>query len=159
MKDLSKYPVWAKSTDDVCRTYGVDPKAGLTSAQVDKRRSEYGLNELEKEPPTPLWKLVLAQFDDTLVKILLLAAAVSFALTYFGEESQEEGWRAYIEPFVIVLILVLNAIVGVWQESNAEAALEALKDLQGETAKVQSQSLSLFWGLPLVLGWDSQVSV
>lgn len=57
-------------------------------------------------------------------------------LAYFEEGSEEEGIRAYIEPLVIVLILVLNAIVGVWQESNAEKALEALKELQSDTARV-----------------------
>lgn len=57
-------------------------------------------------------------------------------LAYLEEGSGEEGIRAYIEPLVILLILVLNAIVGVWQESNAEKALEALKELQSEHAKV-----------------------
>lgn len=70
------------------------------------------------------------------VQVLLLAALVSFLLAYFEEGSAEEGIRAYIEPFVILLILVLNAIVGVWQESNAEAALEALTQLQSEHASV-----------------------
>ena len=72
-------------------------------------------------------------------QVLLLAALVSFALAYFEEGSAEEGIRAYIEPFVILLILVLNAIVGVWQESNAEAALEALTELQSEHASVTRQ--------------------
>lgn len=72
-------------------------------------------------------------------QVLLLAALVSFALAYFEEGSAEEGVRAYIEPFVILLILVLNAIVGVWQESNAEAALEALTELQSEHASVTRQ--------------------
>eukprot|EP00967_Tisochrysis_lutea_P040664 scaffold48904_cov18-Tisochrysis_lutea.AAC.1 len=53
-----------------------------------------------------------------------------------GSNSQHEGLRAYVEPFVILLILFLNAAVGVWQESRSEAALEALKELQGEHAKV-----------------------
>ena len=73
------------------------------------------------------------------MQVLLLAALVSFLLAYFEEGSSEEGIRAYIEPFVILLILVLNAIVGVWQESNAEAALEALTELQSEHASVTRQ--------------------
>ncbi|KAL7546873.1 hypothetical protein ACHAWF_010197 [Thalassiosira exigua] len=119
--------------------YRVDPAKGMTSARVTEVRAEHGWNELDKEDPTPLWKLVLEQFDDTLVKILLAAAVVSFALAYFddaGEHADEEGILAYIEPIVILVILVLNAIVGVWQEANAEAALEALKELQSETARV-----------------------
>ena len=70
------------------------------------------------------------------LQVLLLAAVVSFALAYFEEGSAEEGIRAYIEPGVILLILALNAFVGVWQESNAEAALEALKEMQPESAQV-----------------------
>ena len=70
------------------------------------------------------------------MQVLLLAAVVSFVLAYLEEGSHEEGIRAYIEPFVILMILILNAVVGVWQESNAEKALEALKELQSETAKV-----------------------
>ncbi len=66
----------------------------------------------------------------------MLAAVVSFGLAYFEENSAEEGIRAYIEPAVILLILALNAFVGVWQESNAEAALEALKEMQPESARV-----------------------
>ena len=70
------------------------------------------------------------------LQVLLLAALISFALAYLDNGSHEEGIRAYIEPFVILLILVLNAIVGVWQEANAEKALEALMEMQSVTAKV-----------------------
>jgi Ca2+-transporting ATPase len=63
-----------------------------------------------------------------------LAAFVSFGLAFFEEEGTE-GIRAFIEPAVILLILILNAAVGVWQESNAENALEALKEMSAETAR------------------------
>ena len=59
-------------------------------------------------------------------QILLLAALVSFAIAYFEVGSEEEGLRAYIEPFVILAILVLNAIVGVWQvRMRARACVHA----------------------------------
>jgi Ca2+-transporting ATPase len=116
----------------VLESYNVTTDKGLTSAKVEKLRAEFGTNELDKEEGTPLWKLVLQQFDDLLVKILLAAATLSFVLAFFEEE---EGFQAFVEPFVILLILVLNAIVGVWQEHNAENALEALKELQNCTAQ------------------------
>ena len=101
-----------------------------------EQRAKYGANELEHEEASSLWELVLEQFDDILVKILLAAAAVSFGLAYVDDAAAEEGWTAYVEPLVILLILILNAIVGVWQESNAESALEALKEMQSEHASV-----------------------
>lgn len=131
------YHAWSKSTSQVITDLQVSVDTGLSTEEVAARRQKYGYNQLHKEPPTPLWKLVLEQFDDTLVKILLLAAAISFVLAFLDKDSHEEGIQAYIEPLVILLILVLNAIVGVWQESNAEAALDALKELQSDTAKTR----------------------
>ncbi|GFY90195.1 ER-type Ca2+-ATPase 2 [Actinidia rufa] len=119
------------------KEYKVKLDKGLSTYEVEKRHEIYGWNELQKEKGKPLWRLVLEQFDDTLVKILLVAAFISFILAYLhGNETGESGFEAYVEPFVIVLILVLNAIVGVWQETNAEKALEALKEMQCESAKV-----------------------
>jgi Ca2+-transporting ATPase len=118
---------------------------GLNDADVTSLRAVYGLNELEKEDPSTLWELILEQFDDTLVKILLVAAMVSFGLAVLegrekgtdgGADDHDMGLTAYVEPLVILIILILNAIVGVWQESNATAALEALKELQSEHARV-----------------------
>ena len=74
-------------------------------------------------------------FPPFFLQILLMAAGVSFALAFL-EDGADEGIRAFMEPAVILLILVLNAAVGVWQESNAESALEALKEMSAETSKV-----------------------
>jgi len=82
-----------------------------------------------------MFELVKQQFDDLLVKILLASAGFSFLIAVV-QGSEEEGYGVYIEPFVILLILIINAIVGVWQESNAESALEALKSLQPKHARV-----------------------
>jgi Ca2+-transporting ATPase len=131
------YTPWTASAPDVCAKLDVDPQTGLSETKVESLRSTFGFNELDKEDGKPLWKLVLEQFDDALVKILLLAAVVSFALAFTEERAPgvDVSLVDFVEPGVILLILVLNAIVGVWQESNAENALEALKEMQSETAR------------------------
>lgn len=131
------FPAWSRSEEQCLDHFEVDLRRGLSQSSVIKRRKQYGWNELEKEPGKPMWKLVLEQFDDMLVKILLVAALISFVLAYVdGHSTDESGIGAYVEPLVILFILILNAVVGVWQESNAERALEALKEMQSEHAKV-----------------------
>ena len=71
------------------------------------------VSELPAEEGKTIWQLVLEQFDDLLVKILLLAAIISFVLAFF--EDGDESITAFVEPFVILLILIANAVVGVWQ--------------------------------------------
>ncbi|KAE8690517.1 Calcium-transporting ATPase 1, endoplasmic reticulum-type [Hibiscus syriacus] len=135
--DLDVFPAWAKDIQDCEKHYGVSRKLGLSFAEVENRRKIYGYNELEKHEGQSIWSLIMEQFNDTLVRILLLAAVISFVLAWFdGDEGGEMGITAFVEPLVIFLILILNAIVGVWQENNAEKALEALKEIQSEQATV-----------------------
>ncbi|XP_022997896.1 calcium-transporting ATPase 1, endoplasmic reticulum-type-like [Cucurbita maxima] len=131
------YPAWATDVRECLEKYQVNPDLGLSSEEVEKQRKIYGSNELEKHEGTSIFKLVLEQFNDTLVRILLAAAVVSFVLAWYdGEEGGEMEITAFVEPIVIFLILIVNAIVGIWQENNAEKALEALKEIQSEQASV-----------------------
>mmetsp|Transcript_25532 Transcript_25532/g.58965 ORF Transcript_25532/g.58965 Transcript_25532/m.58965 type:complete len:1036 (+) Transcript_25532:106-3213(+) len=123
-----------KTVEEVLSFFGVSLANGLSKAQVLSQREKFGSNELEQQESKSILALIVAQFEDLLVRILLLSAVVSFILAYFDEASSEEGWTAYVEPLVILLILIANAIVGVWQESNAEKALDALKKLQPDAA-------------------------
>ncbi|CAI5516900.1 unnamed protein product [Closterium sp. Naga37s-1] len=74
--------------------------------------------------------MLLDQFNDTLVEILLAAAVVSFILACVRSRSGGRRDHPCVEPLIILLILLLNACVGVWRESSAECALEALQDTQ-----------------------------
>src|ERR1700722_12887719 len=69
-----------RSVKEVLERFDVDPIHGLSEERAQNIAKDYGLNELPQEEPTPLYKLVLQQFDDQLVQILLLAAGVSFVL-------------------------------------------------------------------------------
>lgn len=134
----STFPAWARTVEECQAEFKVTADHGLRSDEVPSRRTLYGSNELQKHSGPSIWQLVLEQFNDTLVRILLVAAVVSFVLAWIdGDEGGEMGITAFVEPLVIFLILIVNAIVGVWQENNAEKALEALKEIQSEHATVK----------------------
>ncbi|XP_028558332.2 sarcoplasmic/endoplasmic reticulum calcium ATPase 1 isoform X2 [Podarcis muralis] len=124
----------AKTGEECLAYFGVNEHSGLSPEQVKKHLEKYGYNELPAEEGKTIWELVAEQFEDLLVRILLLAACISFVLAWF--EEGEETVTAFVEPFVILLILIANAIVGVWQERNAENAIEALKEYEPEMGKV-----------------------
>jgi Ca2+ transporting ATPase len=106
-----------KTVEEVLNYFNSDPERGLTLDQVKRNQEKYGPNELPVEEGKSIWQLVLEQFDDLLVKILLLAAIISFVLALF--EEHDGAFTAFVEPFVILLILIANAVVGVWQVSIA----------------------------------------
>ncbi|KAK4136442.1 calcium ATPase [Trichocladium antarcticum] len=124
---------FARPIDEVLSTLGVDAATGLTDEQVSKQRARHGKNAIADEPPTPIWELILEQFKDQLVLILLGSAAVSFVLALFEEDG---GWAAFVDPAVILTILILNAVVGVSQESSAESAIAALQEYSANEANV-----------------------
>jgi Ca2+-transporting ATPase len=102
-----------------------DPDEGLTSPEIDRRKEKFGLNELIDRGTKNPWIILLNQFRDYLVIILLLAAGVSLVL---GE---------YLDVVVILAIVALNAILGFTQEHRAEQAMAALKKLSVPTVRVR----------------------
>ena len=111
---------------DAVRALGVDPSAGLSSAEAARRLERDGPNRLAEAPREPRWRAFLRQFQDLLIIILLVAAVVSLVVT-----------REWETPVVIALVVLLNATIGFVQESRAEASLEALKKMLVTTATVR----------------------
>ncbi len=112
-----------------------DTRCGLTAEQAAARLEQYGQNKLDEKPPRSFMARFLEQMKDTMVIILLIAALISFAMAaytqFFGQ-----GNGDWIEPIVILAIVLVNALLGVLQEQKAEASLEALKSMSAPSAKV-----------------------
>ncbi|KAK2460569.1 hypothetical protein APHAL10511_007039 [Amanita phalloides] len=151
---------WTKSPNEITSYFNVDANAGLSADQVARHAEQYGKNELPEEPPTPLWELILEQFKDQLVLILLASAVISFILALF-EDAEGASWGgAFVEPLVILLILVANATVGVVQESSAEQAIDALKEYSPDEAKaIRSGQLKRIHATEIVPGDIISVAV
>uniref|UniRef100_A0A0D9ZTJ4 P-type Ca(2+) transporter n=1 Tax=Oryza glumipatula TaxID=40148 RepID=A0A0D9ZTJ4_9ORYZ len=133
--EVEVFPAWARGVEECEARLGVSASRGLSSREAAARLRAHGPNELAEHSGPTLLQLVAQQFDDTLVRILLAAAAVSFALA-LSSSAGAVTLSAFVEPLVIFLILVVNAAVGVWQETNAEKALEALREIQSDHAAV-----------------------
>ncbi|XP_057518077.1 calcium-transporting ATPase 3, endoplasmic reticulum-type [Amaranthus tricolor] len=148
---------YARSATEVLDFFAVDPSKGLSDSQVADHGRIYGRNVLPPEKSTPFWKLVIKQFDDLLVKILIVAAIVSFVLALINGET---GLSAFLEPSVILMILAANAAVGVITETNAEKAIEELRAYQADVATVlRNGCLSIVPATDLVPGDIVEVSV
>ena len=114
----------AWTIEQTAKELGTDLVNGLTSAEASARLAKYGLNELKEKPRPGFLSLLLDQFKDFLIIILIIAAILSILL---GE---------WIDAIVILAIVALNAIIGVVQESKAEASLAALKKMSAPNARV-----------------------
>ncbi len=118
-------------TEALLQTYGTDPNAGLTQEQAEQAKARYGANKLAEQKKKTNLQRFFAQFKDVMIIILLIAAAVSFGIACTTGETSE-----FFEPVLILLIVVLNAVMGMLQESKAEKALDALKNLSAPHARV-----------------------
>ena len=136
----SKYQAFINSASEddaltVVRNFGSNVETGLTTAQAEKLLQEIGENSLPEPEKEGLLAKFKEAFNDSMVKILLFAAFISFCLAF--TESAEDRAHAFVEPAVILFILIGNAIVGVWQESKSDEAIEALKQYEATQADVR----------------------
>ena len=122
---------FSKETEAVVKELETDIKAGLTKTEADKRLAKYGPNSLGEEKKTPLWKRFLGQFADAMVLILIGAAILSAVMAV-----KEGGFSGWIDVIVILAIVIINAVLGVYQEGKADEAIAALKKMSSPQAKV-----------------------
>ena len=108
----------------------VNQKQGLTGQSAAQRQKKYGKNKLAEKKPKSLFLRFLEQFSDFMVIVLLIAAAISFFTARISGDGD------YIDSIIILLIVIINAITGVVQESKAEKAIAALKKLSAPHARV-----------------------
>ena len=120
-----------KTKDEVLSALGTDLNKGLTSQQVEELYKKHGPNKLREKKKKSTLARFLDQFKDVMILILIAAALISFVVVV-----AEKNWGELFEPALILLIVVLNAVMGVYQEGKAEKALDALKSMSAPHARV-----------------------
>ena len=119
---------YTQSTEEVLQDLGVRQE-GLTTGQARERLAQFGPNKLKDAQKPTLLQRFVAQLKDPMQIILMIAAAVSAVTSILADES-------LAEVFIILIVVLLNAVLGVFQESKAEAAIEALQTMTAATCKV-----------------------
>lgn len=123
---------FSATVEQVAQEIDTDLVNGLTSNEASLRYAKNGPNSLGEEKKVPLWKRFLQQFADAMVIILIAAAALSGYMAFKSGGGIEE----WIDVFVILAIVILNAVLGVYQEGKADQALAALKKMSSPQTKV-----------------------
>ena len=118
-----------KSTKEIEEQFQITEKQGLSDEQVVKNRETYGTNELAAKKKKSLFVKFLEQFKDFMIIILIIAAIISGIVGYYEGEG-------ITDSIIILIVVIVNAIIGVAQESKAEKSLEALQKLSSHVAKV-----------------------
>lgn len=126
-KEQSKTLFYTQTKDEVLKELETS-KEGLSTAEAKQRLTAYGRNELDEGEKRGLLAKFIDQFKDLMIIILLVAAALSVIT---------EGMEGLTDALIILAVVVLNAAFGVYQEGQAEAAIEALKNMSSPIARVR----------------------
>jgi Ca2+-transporting ATPase len=124
-------PAYLRPADDVLAALRTDAQRGLADEEARARLVQYGPNALPTKKPVPAWRRFLAQFQDSLVILLLVAAAISVTLWVL-----ERDTPLPYEAIAILAVVLLNAVLGFLQESRADAAVAAVKSMSAAHATV-----------------------
>ncbi|MBE6138005.1 MAG: calcium-translocating P-type ATPase, PMCA-type [Erysipelotrichaceae bacterium] len=132
-----------KKLEELEIEFGTNLEGGLDESQVEQNREKYGKNELEEKKKTPLILKFLGEFKDPLIIILIIAAVVSIII-------DPHEW---VESLIIMIVVLVNAILGLYQENKAEKSLEALQKMSAATCKViRNNSIQTIDANQLVVG-------
>jgi Ca2+-transporting ATPase len=143
---LEKEKWFAKDVNEVEQKLGTDLKKGLSSDEVAKRQEKYGFNELKAAKKKTLLQRFLDQFKDFSIIVLIIAAIVSGAVGIANGEG-------VTDTIIIMIVVIVNAIIGVSQEAKAEKSLEALQKLTDHAAKViRNENITVIPAKELVPG-------
>lgn len=122
---------YERAKEDILNHFNTTEAEGLSSAQVEELQKKFGENKLNEKKKKTMLQRFTEQFRDVMILILIAAAVIAFVVACVEGEPKE-----FFEPALILLIVVLNAAMGVAQESKAEKALDALKNLSAPHARV-----------------------
>ena len=117
----------SKTTKEVLDQLNVTAQSGLTDSEAKNRLDKYGPNELKSAEKESLFMRFLDQMKDPMIIVLLIAAVLSFV---------SSGFTDWVDSVIILLIVIVNAVISISQEDNAEKALEALRKMSAPLAKV-----------------------
>lgn len=123
------------SIKETCEKLKTNIINGLTKEEVEERIIKYGKNKLTEKKKESIIVKFIKQFNDFMIIILIIAALISAIMSYV------EGSKDYLDSIIIIFIVILNAIMGVVQESKAEKSLDALKKMSAPTAKVKRDGM------------------
>ena len=119
---------YLSSIEDVLKEQN-SSEQGLTSSDAEKRLQQYGKNKLKEGKKASLFERFMKELADPMIIILIVAAAISGVTAFYEGES-------FTDVIIILAVVIINAVLGVVQESKAEAAIEALQEIAAATSKV-----------------------
>lgn len=155
MIDLENVRAHSISYEVVAEKMNVSVEVGLTENEAQKRIEEYGRNELTKEKGKTALQIFISQFKDFLIYLLMFAILISIIIGLYESTRPGVTWPSeYTDAIVIAAILIVNAILGFYQEYQAEKSLESLKKLAPHYAKVRRDGRVIEIGVEDVVPGD-----